>query len=188
MKKKFTLVIFAAAMIFASCSKENYPQESEGTTSDPPTYAASTQTWVFGEQTWSDAIHIPDCNKADFDGGTEENPKPDCHSYTYEGNTYYYYSWPYVDAHKSTMCPSPWRVPAEADFHLLYNHADRFELIGMWGAGAPAFSDGRKFFLLWSTTETDIPPIKSVIFYCEVGPCYILDTRKNIDAQVRCVK
>jgi hypothetical protein len=31
-----------------------------------PRYAASTQTWTFGEQIWSDAIHIPECNKTDF--------------------------------------------------------------------------------------------------------------------------
>jgi hypothetical protein len=30
-----------------------------------PPYAASTKTWQFGEQLWSDAIHEPLCNKED---------------------------------------------------------------------------------------------------------------------------
>jgi hypothetical protein len=132
-------LMVAAAMVFASCNKENYPQDSESTTSDPPTYAASNKIWVFGEQTWSDAIHMPECNKETFDGGYWNEPKADCRSYTYEGKTYYYYSWPYVDAHKATMCPSPWRVPTKDDFELLADKVSYTELIVAWGYGGSIY-------------------------------------------------
>jgi hypothetical protein len=48
---------------------------------DTPRYAASTKTWVFGYQIWSDAIQIPSCNKSSFKVSFTE---PDCRSYTFK--------------------------------------------------------------------------------------------------------
>jgi uncharacterized protein (TIGR02145 family) len=81
-----------------------------------PPHAISNKVWVIGEQEWSDAIHIPGCNKAEFNGGEWDAPEADCRSYADESDTYYYYSWPYVAANASAMCPSPWRVPTHQDF------------------------------------------------------------------------
>ena len=74
-----------------------------------PPYAASTKTWTFGEQTWSDAIHIPECNKSSF---TERYYETQCRSYTQGANTWYYYNWLYVNKHAARLCHSPWRVPS----------------------------------------------------------------------------
>jgi uncharacterized protein (TIGR02145 family) len=81
-----------------------------------PQYAASTQTWTVKSQIWSDAIHIPACNKEGF---TMSNTVPHCRSYTSGTNTWYYYNWPYVNENKDALCPSPWRVPTKDDFIAL---------------------------------------------------------------------
>jgi uncharacterized protein (TIGR02145 family) len=81
-----------------------------------PQYAASTKTWTVGSQIWSDVINIPAC---DHDAYTNSNDVPYCRSYTTSGIKWYYYNWPYVNANKNTLCPSPWRVPSREDFIAL---------------------------------------------------------------------
>jgi uncharacterized protein (TIGR02145 family) len=81
-----------------------------------PPHAASTQTWVVGEQTWSDHINIPACNKEDFDGGTADSPRADCRN---NPEYYYLYSWSYIAQNAETLCPAPWRVPTADDFCTL---------------------------------------------------------------------
>jgi uncharacterized protein (TIGR02145 family) len=78
-----------------------------------PPHAASTQTWAIGHQIWSDAIHIPECNKEDFPHSVTD---PSCRSYSASGTVYYYYNWIYVDQYANALCPSPWRVPVSDDF------------------------------------------------------------------------
>jgi uncharacterized protein (TIGR02145 family) len=86
-----------------------------------PPYAASTQTWTIvhqtGNQTWSDVINIPECNKQ----GTHSCDiyEPICRSYTANGITSYYYNWQYVTENYNKLCPMPWRVPSAADFVAL---------------------------------------------------------------------
>jgi uncharacterized protein (TIGR02145 family) len=103
-----------------------------------PPDAASTQTWVFGDQTWSDAIQIPDCDKSNF---TNSYTEPHCRSYTGSGNTWYYYNWAYVNANVATLCPSPWRVPSQSDFNTLVNNTTHSTLISDWGYGGYATDD-----------------------------------------------
>jgi hypothetical protein len=79
----------------------------------PPPYAASVQIWTVGSQTWSDAINDPAC---DHDAFTNSTSDPYCRSYSMDGPKWYLYNWPYVNANKNTLCPSPWRVPNKNDF------------------------------------------------------------------------
>jgi hypothetical protein len=116
--------------------------------------AASTQTWAYGNQTWSDAIHIPACNKASF---TNSDTDPVCRSYTEGGKTWYYYNWAYVNQNATTLCPSPWRVPSQTDFNTLVNATNRTTLIAAWGYGG--FASGSSVTGVnsgtpyWSTSE-----------------------------------
>jgi hypothetical protein len=55
-----------------------------GYAQNTPRYAASTTTWKYGEQTWSDAIQVPECDKEDF----EASSTPQCRSYTKDGTTW----------------------------------------------------------------------------------------------------
>jgi hypothetical protein len=87
-----------------------------GYAQDTPPYAASTKTWKFGGQTWSDHINMPECNKTSFDGGDDNAPKADCRN---NPGYYYLYSWEYVRLHAAILCPSPWRVPSFGDIPLL---------------------------------------------------------------------
>jgi hypothetical protein len=67
MKKSLTIIMLCG---FISCYAQNTPP-----------YAASAQTWTFGNQTWSDAIHMPGCNKESL----IDLYDPDCCSYTTDG-------------------------------------------------------------------------------------------------------
>jgi hypothetical protein len=102
-----------------------------------PPHAASTRTWVFGSQTWSDAIQLPECNKMSF---TDDYTVPHCRSYTGGGNTWYYYNWAFVLQYEPLLCPAPWRVPARADLRAL--QADAATLISQWGYGGYARGGG----------------------------------------------
>jgi hypothetical protein len=183
MKKVFTLIV-AAAMVFTGCKKDDDPQDSA-----TPPHAASTKTWVFGEQIWSDAIQMPDCNKETFDGGTSEEPKADGRSFTEDGHTYYYYSWPYVDAHKSAMCPSPWRVPALSDYAILVEHVSSSELSSEWGFGGRAESSSMLYVpyyaYYWSSTEISTNEAYGLSNGSTGLGVYTL---KHLGFQVRCVK
>ncbi|MDR3180730.1 MAG: hypothetical protein LBT61_02235, partial [Prevotellaceae bacterium] len=100
---KKLLLLFGLPLL-CNCSKEE--------TVTPPPYAASDETWKFGNLTWSDAIHDPACDKSDFRGGmiNDDPPEADGRSYTYKKKTFYYYSWLYVYENAERLCPSPWRV------------------------------------------------------------------------------
>jgi hypothetical protein len=68
---------------------------------DRPPHAASDQTWVFGNQTWSDIIQMPGCNKVTFEISDDS---PQCRSRrTILGETRYYYNWKYVSLHKEAI-------------------------------------------------------------------------------------
>jgi uncharacterized protein (TIGR02145 family) len=137
----------------------------------PPPHAASTQTWTIGEQIWSDAIQIPDCNKDAFE---ESLTNPQCRSYTADGNMYYYYNWAYVSQMANDLCPSPWHVPTAQDFvtldiNLGGDGENRFDMpswieesyIDAWGGSrnGSAYSDEIRSMgsagFYWSATELD---------------------------------
>lgn len=109
---------------------------------DAPPYAASTQTWVFGSQTWSDAINIPECNKNSFE---DSYTKPQCRSYSRGGKTWYYYNWAYVNRHAAELCPSPWRVPSREDFKALYAYAKDTRMSDAWGLSGLIGSSGSPY-------------------------------------------
>jgi hypothetical protein len=152
-----------------------------------PRYAATTETWNFGGQTWSDAIRVPECNKEDF---TKSDTDPQCRSYIGDGNTWYYYNWPYVNANAATMCPSPWRVPAKEDFETLMHHFNHSALTDTWRYGGLAHDS----FLYnttssanyWTSTEADTD---DAYYWGYIsGSLHLCGTNKHPGFQVRCVK
>jgi hypothetical protein len=121
-----------------------------------PPYAASTSTWTFGSQTWSDVVNIiPACHKTNF---TASNTVPDCCIYTSStGKTHYLYNWPYVIANATMLCPSPWRVPMYADLHTLVNNTTHLILYNSWGYSGVRNGNTMEYTYRgwqWSTTET----------------------------------
>ncbi|MDR2801900.1 MAG: fibrobacter succinogenes major paralogous domain-containing protein [Prevotellaceae bacterium] len=141
MKKFLTILMFCGVV-------GGYAQNT-------PPHAASTKTWTFGEQTWSDAIQIPECNKKSFE---ESDTEPDCRSYTdAKGNTYYYYNWPYVNTKAARLCPAPWRVPSQADFYILSHAPTADMLVSAWGLSGNAYGNTMhnvgSFGIYWSSTE-----------------------------------
>jgi hypothetical protein len=155
-------------------------------------YAASARTWTFGNQTWSDAIHMPECNKTSF---TNSRTVPQCRSYTSAGNIYYYYNWAYVNANKSKMCPSPWRVPTYKDFKTLKNNTTPLTLFNAWGYSG--FANGNSMGLVglgafyWSSTKSSNTNKAYYLDYYldyDGGDLLVADITYGSGYQVRCVK
>ena len=107
-------------------------QASPPPSSNTPPHAASTQTWTFGGQTWSDVIHIPECNGATL---AFSNTEPYCGSAILGQDTRYYYNWPYAKINEQALCPSPWRLPTLDDAMDIVMFTDYDELIAEWGLG-----------------------------------------------------
>jgi uncharacterized protein (TIGR02145 family) len=116
---KFSILLVAALIACAGCNKDGKNGDDDNI--EPPPLATSTKTWKIEspdgkiKQTWSDYISVPACNKSDFNGGSGDDPISDCRSYTYDGTTFYYYSWAYVKQNQHTLCPDPWRMPRKDD-------------------------------------------------------------------------
>jgi hypothetical protein len=165
----------------------------------PPTLAASTQTWSYGSLTWSDRIIIAACNKESF---TSSTITPDCRSYNDNGTLRYYYNWPYVNANKSTMCPSSdrWRVPTRADFDALIialgGSTTYPILVSAWGLGGYFNANGvivadTVFGAYWSSTNYDewnTVPTAYRLEYSNYDGLFSNNASKSWGLQVRCVK
>lgn len=166
-----------------------------GYAQNTPPFSASTETWTFGDQTWSDAIQISECNKTSF---TNTPTNPQCRNYTYEGKTFYYYNWAYVNTNAIILCPSPWRVPTEADFKTLVadlrgntNVKSKIAAVrAAWGTGGFAY-DGYDILSettanYWSSTETGRRGASQLyIWSSETNETF---QNKDCGMQVRCVK
>jgi hypothetical protein len=161
-----------------------------------PPYAASTQTWTFGNSSliWSDVIHIPNCNNP-FDDSSLDEPK--CCSYAVDETTwYYYYNWPYVNTNKDELCPSPWRVPTKGDFETLVSVVPYSVLWELWPAAGRAAADEIKdqglFFAYWSSTRDSSDPnygYQAWHLLCAFNERYQLGSSGVYTGfEVRCVK
>ncbi|MDR3180318.1 MAG: hypothetical protein LBT61_00100 [Prevotellaceae bacterium] len=154
--------------------------------STPPA-AASTRTWTFDDQMWSDAIHIPACNQDDF---TLDLTTPYCRSYTVGETSRYYYNWVYVSQNATELCPTPWRVPSESDFNTLVSNTDYSALIAAWGYGGSAYGnemdDVNTGAYYWSSMESGAFTASDLSYYN--GGLYVGSHSKRQGFQVRCVK
>jgi hypothetical protein len=148
-------------------------------------YAASTHTSTFGAQTWSDAIHSPNCHKDSFDASDTE---PQCRYYSNGDGTRYYYNWAYVNTYKSTMCPSPWRMPTLDDFNTLSSGGGE-----AWGSHGGRVNpntnkieniDNHAYY--WSATQHDSRHAYHLLIYG--GALNVPRTSKQAGFQVRCVQ
>jgi hypothetical protein len=183
-KKLFFMLIVAAATAFAGCKKDD--DESAKT----PPYAATTQTWTFGDQTWSDDIQCPECNKEDF---PDSDTEPQCRSYTESEKTYYYYNWAYVKTNEAKMCPSPWRVPTRDDFNTLVSNMTTYE----WSVGGYAAGDNASHPMwmigetgrYWSSTMDAKGDSNYALDYYSSGHNLYVNTHgQEYGIHVRCVK
>jgi uncharacterized protein (TIGR02145 family) len=158
-----------------------------------PPNVASTQTWVFGDQTWSDRIvAIPsNCTRTES-LTTSDNPTAEFREY----DNRYYYSWSCVNAAQATLCPSPWRVPSQSDFRTLVSYlggntqSARDAIIAAWGTGGivngSTIEGMSTNALYWSSEQYDTQYAWHL--QCWSGNLYVSAIRKYYGLQVRCVK
>jgi hypothetical protein len=183
-RKIFRPYCLCLLLLLAAGCKKDKPTNTDENVVAPP-YAATTETWVFGGQTWSDAIHIPECGSPSFDDSYTE---PQCRSYAGR----YYYNWPYVNQNASALCPSPWRVPAREDFETLTNNTDGNALSALWGYGGYANSNSMEYVnaygFYWSSTELGSGSYYAYYLRYYSGNPYVANYDKYRGYQVRCVK
>jgi hypothetical protein len=178
-------ITFAAGTLTkkVTVTQDPHPAPTPAPAPTPP-HAASTQTWTLGAQTWSDAIHMPDCNKPEF-ASSEDTPQ--CRSHTDGANTWYYYNWIYLNTNKAAMCPDPWRMPTRGDFTTL-SITPVSQLIDAWSFGGFLIetlykADSQAYY--WSDTESGL------FAYCFSYHSIGQETDgfyKSRGLQVRCVR
>jgi hypothetical protein len=157
---------------------------------NPPTHAASSYVWVFGNSPliWSDAIHIPACNKTSFTVNTD----PQCRSYAdaENGRVFYYYNWPYVNDNATTLCSTPWRVPAKSDFETLVRNTNYTTLINTWGYGGNAYYSMNDVSTeAWYRSSTEYGSIYACdLRYESIGYLHVGSSYKSVGYQIRCVR
>jgi hypothetical protein len=115
------------------------------TSTGGPITAYSDKTWIIGTQTWSDRIVLKVCTyKSTL---TSSSTDLSVQEYTTSGSRVYY-NWGCVNARNTSLCPTPWRVPVEADFldlilELGGSGRSAASAIGdAWGYGGYAMMDG----------------------------------------------
>jgi hypothetical protein len=153
-----------------------------------PPHAASTRTWTVGEQTWSDAIHIPlsiEMTSKAYSTECQRSLAPA------DAPTWYYYNWSCVEANYELLCPSPWRVPTRRDLSYLVRTGELSQLIYQWGFGGSSYRgkiavEDRAAYL-WSSSAKDNDYAYHLV-YNRVGFYELGYDGKSLEFQVRCVK
>jgi uncharacterized protein (TIGR02145 family) len=160
-----------------------------------PNTAYTTTTWITGTgssaQTWSDRIVMAVCtNNNTF---TTENSTTA--EYKISAGLYYY-SWTCVSNNRTTLCPSGWHVPTDADFSTLItnlggnNQAARDVIIAAWGYGGAVTGNSMDnvstYGYYWTTSVYDSYYAYYLYYYSDTMG--IPGHSKYRGFQVRCVK
>ncbi len=167
----------------------------------------SSQTWVFGGQTWSAPVNASACQKTTYNGGSSGNYNADCRS-NMGGSAGHLFSWCAVVRYANMLCPSPWRVPTTSDFANLdqslggsgvskYNNPPHLNnYYTYWSAENTYVCDGNGGYLTnepyaaqyWSSDET----VADWSNWLRVTPNYSVDIgaghMKSWGQLLRCVK
>jgi uncharacterized protein (TIGR02145 family) len=198
MKTKILFTVMAVAVIaFSSCSKDNNPANADENDDEQvdgnvaaPLHAASTRTWTFGEQTWSDVINIPECDKDTYES-SYTTPQCYCNS-SVNSPSGYLYNWIYVNTNAAELCPSPWRVPSHDDLNKLINFVADAVLEEHWYPYDNYGSPG-----IWSSSGGNEYDSSASAYYKYVtcgggGPCHeyrgIYAADRRTFRGVRCVR
>jgi predicted secreted protein len=150
--------------------------------------AASTQTWVFGSQTWSDRIVASpsNCTQTDVLSTSDYSAT----QYKIYGGRYYY-TWQCAYNNRASFCPSPWRMPSSTDFDTLFRSADYETLEDAWGLSSFYYDESSHSSFggtsLWGSE--DFNTMTALSFFYNRGIVAVAwATSKYSGLEVRCVK
>jgi hypothetical protein len=146
---------------------------------------ASTHTWTFGSQTWTDRItaDLSSCHKVDKTLSKATAPV----QYKVSGGRYYY-TWQCAYNNRETLCPSPWRLPTRSDINVLINNNFGSILKSEWGTGGFAESDNITFSAVgycWTSTSSNSEYAYNMTYSDNAGEH---TNTKFRGMQVHCVK
>jgi hypothetical protein len=103
----------------------------------PP--AGDTTIWMCGTLAWSGVVKTAPAKCSSVSSlSTKASAPPQYRNY----NRNYYYNWACVNAQKNDLCPSPWRLPTEADFLKLASCTSAAKISNDWGLLGYAHSHG----------------------------------------------
>lgn len=170
-------------------------------------YFATDQTWIIGNQEWSDAVVLANGDKESFNGGSIDGELgfyADARSNPgYKGTLF---SWCAVFRYQDQLCPDGWRVPTSEDFTALdialggtgantnpASHLDKYST--EWGGEFPGYCGNAGVLLsqdfdaeYWSITESSEKEALYLGYKRNryVGPLSSFD--KGMGFTLRCVK
>jgi hypothetical protein len=157
---------------------------------EPDTSAtfASSRTWTFGEQTWSDRVVARPGACDSVNVFSAPNTKREYRQHS----GMYYYTWLCVVAARFDMCPPEkgWRVPTRDDFKYLVRYATGSMLYDAWGSGGYALGQALRNESLtgyyWSYTAADRNSSYGLAYHH--GFTRVALHAQHSGRQVRCVK
>jgi uncharacterized protein (TIGR02145 family) len=168
-----------------------------------PPGAASTQTWVIGDQTWSAPLQKAQTGCKDT---TYISSTPSYRSSGLNIGSGYLYNGPCISNRAAELCPSPWRVPTRSDFCTLITYLGGTCTNGsqpgirdilMASTGSPSWGGVYGGYAanenLYNTTSrayywaADLYYSMNIYSSGFVGP-QVTNSSSNIGYQVRCVR
>jgi uncharacterized protein (TIGR02145 family) len=155
-----------------------------------PPNAASTRTWTYGTQTWSDRIIAAPSNCTNTNTLTTSNYTTAEYKVS-DGR--YYYSWTCAYNNRTAFCPDPWRLPTQSDFDTLdSNITSPTTLVSDWGYGGGAQGSSMlnvsTAAYYWSSTEFSSGGDSAYYLLYYSSDLRVFGTNKYDGLQVRCVK
>jgi len=132
--KKLSIILilfFAVQLCFVSCQTSFELIKAHGCNDDTPNWGESlgevsfktNQTWIVGNQEWSDVVMASACQKESYIGRQRpcNSDKELCFISDCRSNLGYgdLFSWCAVVRFQNELCPDDWRVPTRKDFIAL---------------------------------------------------------------------
>jgi hypothetical protein len=161
----------------------------------------SSQTYPRNGLTISSPVTATYCNTrtySSYDGGSSGAYKADCATNYYSATRGNWFAWCMVKQFASQLCPSPWRVPTQADLCQFVNNSPYdcssytgflYSDVGDWLTGYvnSGSYDGSPY-ILWQTSTEDDSNRAYSLYYNGANTILQNSVTKSFGFALRCVQ